>query len=74
MKRKAIYAALLVACVASAAAAQDGQEQLRKKYEAKLEESWFADYGWIADYDEALAAAKESGKPILAYFSRSYSY
>jgi hypothetical protein len=59
---------------APAAAAEDPEQaSLRKKFEEKVSHAWFKDGGWTDDYDAALAKAKAEKKPILAYFSRSYS-
>ena len=67
-------AGFLAAAFATPASAQDAQkEAMQKKYEEKIAEAWFKDGGWTDDYDAALAKSKETGKPILAYFSRSYS-
>lgn len=64
---------LPVALVAPVACAQSSQEDYKAAYEAKLSEDWFVNGGWTADYDAARAKAKEEGKLILAYFSRTYS-
>ena len=65
-------ALLLALGLASPAAAQGGD--LQGKLDKKLAESWIKDPAWITDYDEALKQAKETGKPIFGYFTRSYSY
>jgi hypothetical protein len=54
--------------------AQGDQEDLKKKLEEKLAEDWLKNGDWTTDYDKALKRAKESEKPIFAYFTRSYSY
>jgi hypothetical protein len=59
---------LLVAAPAAA------QSDLEKKRDAKLAEKWFTSNEWTSDYDVARKRAKESGKVIFAYFTRSYSY
>jgi hypothetical protein len=77
MKRsaQAAFSGLLIAMFATAAFAQlPPQAELKKKLEAKLAEPVFQQNDWITDYDQARAKAKDSGKPIFAYFSRSYSY
>ncbi len=75
MKFKAtlLVAGLLAFFAQTAAAQMPSQEELTKRLNDKLSESWFTDYGWINDYDKAREVAKESGKLIFAYFSRSYS-
>ncbi len=65
--------ALPVTLVAPVACAQTSQADLKASYEAKLSEDWFVNGGWSADYDAVRAKAKEEGKLILAYFSRTYS-
>lgn len=52
--------------------AQD-QEELKKKRDEKIAAEVFQKAPWIFDYDQARAAAKQSGKPIFAYFTRSYA-
>ena len=49
------------------------QEELQSKKDAKLAEEWLKNADWILDYDQAMAKAEETGKPIFAYFTRSYS-
>ena len=50
------------------------QGDLIAKRDAKLQSPFLKNADWITDYDKALAAAKESGKPIFGYFTRSYSH
>lgn len=49
------------------------QGDLVAKRDKKLESPFLKAASWITDYDVARATAKESGKPIFAYFTRSYS-
>jgi hypothetical protein len=73
MKSKAtLLLAGFLACFVAPTAYGQSQEELSRKLEAKLAESWFTDYGWLSDYDKAREQAKESGKLILTYFTRSY--
>jgi hypothetical protein len=65
--------ALMVLAAPAAAFAQDDQEQFKKNLEHKLEQPFLKNATWITDYDEAKAASKKSGKPIFAYFTRSYA-
>ena len=69
----ALLSTLFLAGLAGPAAAQ-GKTELEKKLEAKLAEDWFQANDWTADYDEARERARETGKPIFAYFTRSYAY
>ena len=64
--------ALLLAAPAAAREAEPDVAGLRKKRDAKLAEAWLAAAPWTVSYDEALERAEESGKPIFAYFTRSY--
>ena len=66
-----MIAALLFA-TASLAAAQS-QDQLKKKKEEALKEPFLKKAAWLTDYDKALAEAKKTGKPVFAYFTRSYA-
>jgi hypothetical protein len=51
----------------------DEQAALQAKYDKKVAKE-FVSYGnWILDYDVARAKAKEEGKLIFTYFTRSYS-
>lgn len=59
--------------LAPAVAAQDEQAELIAKREKKLEGEWLKNAAWITDYDEARAEAKATGKPVFAYFTRSYA-
>lgn len=51
----------------------EAQSSLEQKLQAKLAKKFVKNAPWITDYDKALATAKESGKVIFAYFTRSYS-
>lgn len=63
---------LALGAAASTAVAQDATK-LQKQYDEKVSKPWFTENGFTADYDEALAKAKETGKPIFAYFTRSFA-
>jgi hypothetical protein len=69
----AAAAVLAASATALAQHAPPSQEEMKKRYEEKVGEAWFKDGGWTDDFDAARAAAKSSGKPILAYFTRSYA-
>ena len=74
--RIAVLAGLLAAIFASPALAQramPSQEQLKQQRADKVAEDWYTSAGWIDDYDVAREKAKESGKLIFAYFTRTYS-
>lgn len=71
LTRKLLHLTLGLALVAPAAA-QD-QEQMQKNLEKKLAKSFVENGSWVLDYDEAKKIAKEEGKIIFAYFTRSYA-
>jgi hypothetical protein len=52
---------------------QAQEETLEAKRDKKLAEAWLKKADWITDYEKALKASAESGKPVFAYFSRSYA-
>lgn len=65
---------LAAGLLAGAAQAQDDQQaELQAKYEKKIQKEFVAYGGWELDYDKAVARAKEEGKLLFTYFSRSYS-
>ena len=49
------------------------QEKMKASYEDMLTHDWYKDGGWITDFAVAKTRAKESGKPIFAYFTRTYA-
>jgi hypothetical protein len=63
-----ICAGLLVALAAPLAAA----ETLEEKFAAKMAKPFTTAAPWVLDYEEALKQARETGKPVFAYFTRSY--
>ena len=79
---KNVFASLLPAlatlCVANSAVAaplpqQKSQEELAELRDEKMADPAFQNAAWTFDYDKALASAKEQGKLIFAYFTRSYA-
>ena len=48
------------------------QQKLIARKKAALEKPFLDGAKWITDFDAAKAAAKTTGKPIFAYFSRSF--
>jgi hypothetical protein len=65
--------AALLAGVAPAQRPQKSQEELTAQRQDKLAKPVFKKAPWIADYDAAREKAKKDGKPIFAYFTRSYA-
>lgn len=76
-----MFASLLGALAAQevpAPAPQQGkpepaQQQLQELRKAKLARPVFAAAAWLADYDQALAAAKQANRPVLLYLTRSFA-
>lgn len=64
---------LAVGFLGAPAAAQGDQAALEKKLEEKLSHDFVEFGGWMTDYDAARARARETGKPLFVYFSRSYA-
>ena len=63
----------LILLLATATSAQLDQAKMAEQFAAKLKSPFIQNANWIRDYDEARAMAKETGKPIFAYFSRSFA-
>jgi hypothetical protein len=61
--------ALVLALTALAARAQSFEEKLEKKLEAPF----LKKAPWVLDYDEARKIAKEKGRVVFAYFTRSFA-
>ena len=70
--RPALLLAFLAGLTSPALAEEDAT--LVQKRDEKLQAEWLKKAAWITDYDKALAEAKASGKPIFAYFTRSYAH
>jgi len=69
----AAFAGGTVAVVSGTVPVASAQEaSLQTKYEKKVAEAWFKDNGFTDDYDKAKDLAAKTGKPIFAYFTRSY--
>ena len=62
-------AAALVAILGARASAGD----LEDKRDKKLKEPFIEAGHWLTDYDKAREESKKTGKPMLVYFTRSYS-
>ena len=69
-----LLAALSLCVPARAQQQQISQEELIKLREEKLAKPVFKLAPWKTDYDAVRAEAKASGKPMFAYFSRSYAH
>ena len=64
---------LLRIAVVLLAAAVGRAQTLEEKLERKLAKPFVENVAWVQEYDAALAKAKESGRIVFAYFSRSYA-
>ena len=69
MKTRCIVALPLILAATTIAGAQS----LEEKYQKKLQLPFAKKIAWIHSLEEAQRMARESGKPIFAYFTRSYS-
>ena len=74
IRRTMLRLALVLLASAPAVALAQGrsQEELKDRYEKKIAAEWCTSSDWISDYGAALAKSKETGRPIVAYFTRSY--
>ena len=73
----------LLSAVVFMAVASDGVTQVRSRVYDQgdmlhrktelLAEAWLQKANWVMSYPEARAKAKQSGKMIFAYFTRSYA-
>lgn len=64
---------ILLAASLALSATLPAQADLIAKRDAKLASQFLSNADWILDYDEAIAVAKKTGKPVFGYFTRSYS-
>ena len=49
-------------------------EQLEERYREELASPFVARGNWVTDYDLARQRARDEGRLIFAYFSRSYAF
>ena len=75
MKHLALASALLLAAplAAQQPAQQTSQEDLKARYQEKLEKPFVSAGGWITDYDRARELAAKEKKFLFVYFTRSYA-
>ena len=66
---------LVLSLTGSSLAAQRSydQDKMKANFAAMQTHSWFTGGSWITDLETAKAKAKASGKPIFAYFTRTYA-
>ena len=70
--RLRVFAGVLAALLLLAAPGF-AQGDLEAKLEQKLAKDFVKNAAWVMDFDAAKAKAKESGKLIFVYFTRSYA-
>ncbi len=73
MLSRSTTALMALACLGAVLPAQD-QKTLEQQRADKQAKAVFAKAPWTFDYDKARAEAKKTGKPIFAYFTRSYAH
>ena len=49
------------------------QEKMAANYAEMKTHEWFKNGSWVTDFDVAKAEAEKTGKPIFAYFTRTYA-
>lgn len=69
---KLLAPAVIGLALAAPSAAQE-TDDLQAKLDDKLAKSFVTHGNWITDYDEARRIAKEEGKLMFVYFTRSYA-
>jgi hypothetical protein len=69
-----LLGALLLTAALPAQTPEKTQDELKAQRAEKLAKEVFKLAPWTFDYDAARAEAKKTGKPILAYFTRSYAH
>ena len=70
-----VLAAICLALgAAQSARAQGDESALIEKRDKKLQEAFLKKAAWLTDFDDAKAKAKEDGKLIFTYFTRSYAH
>ncbi len=70
----AIFALLLIGQLALCSAVEaQGRGSLRAKFDQKMKKPFVSKVPWALSLEEARKRAAEQKKPILGYFTRSYS-
>lgn len=75
LTRRSLALIPLVALLAPELAAQRtyDQEKMAANYAEMQTHAWFQEGDWLTDFDAAKAEAAKTGKPIFAYFTRTYA-
>ncbi|MGE3173807.1 MAG: hypothetical protein AB7O97_14370 [Planctomycetota bacterium] len=74
MRRPLLCVLAVLIAGAALPAQQADQPELQRRRAEKVQKEVFGRAPWKFDFDAARAAAKESGKLIFAYFTRSYAH
>ena len=72
MQHRFVLIAAAALLTGLAVPAQRNAEMVARR-DAKLAEAWVDQAPWVTDYDKARSLSKQTGKPIFAYFTRSYA-
>jgi|RhiMethySRZTD1v2_1073278.scaffolds.fasta_scaffold00406_34 hypothetical protein len=72
MKTRLLPVAALLATLLPAQRQERSQDEYKQMRAEKLAKEVFKKASWIRDYDKARETAKQEGKLIFAYFTRSY--
>jgi len=56
-----------------ASAQKEDEAELREHYAEKLHKDFVGKIPWVQSLEQARGTAKEQGKLVLGYFSRSYA-
>lgn len=59
--------------VAPGLVGQKSQAELQASFAEMQTHDWYTGGGWTTEFATAKEAAAKSGKPILAYFTRTYA-
>lgn len=75
LTRRSLALIPLVAILTTELSAQRtyDQDKMAANYAEMKTHAWFKDGSWVTDFDAAKAEAKKTGKPIFAYFTRTYA-
>ncbi len=49
------------------------QDKMKATYAEMQTHDWYTGGGWITDFAAAKAESEQTGKPIFAYFTRTYA-
>lgn len=71
--KRTLIALLLTAWAGAAYAQKPSQEDLVKSRDKKLQADFLKTSTWVMDFTSAKEESKKTGKPIFAYFTRSYA-